>query len=153
MPAPTPTDSATFGARTMAIVIDSVLLKLLYLTLLILAAGRLFAIPYADPADLLVALCFYLVLLPAGFFFLSMTYFTIFHAWSGQTIGKMVLGIRVVTDNDMPAGLGAAFLRWCGYLMSLAPFATGFLWVAVDRDRRAWHDRLARTRVIMVENS
>jgi uncharacterized RDD family membrane protein YckC len=34
--------------------------------------------------------------------------------------------------------------------VSLLPAGLGFAWVLVDPERRAWHDRLSRTRVVMV---
>ena len=80
-----------------------------------------------------------------------MVYFTLFHAWSGQTIGKMIMGIKVVGDENKPASLAVAFLRWSGYILSTVPLAAGFLWAAVDKEQCAWHDRLARTRVISTE--
>jgi uncharacterized RDD family membrane protein YckC len=57
----------------------------------------------------------------------------------------------VVGDGNKLTSPAAAFLRWTGYVLSFVPLATGFLWAAVDKDRCAWHDRLARTRVISTE--
>ena len=71
-------------------------------------------------------------------------------AWTlaGQTIGKWLFGVRVVADDGGPVSLGAALLRVLGYLLSALPLYAGFLWIVVDPGRRAWHDRLARTRVV-----
>lgn len=71
-------------------------------------------------------------------------------AWSlvGQTVGKWVLGLRVVTTDGRPVPIGAAAVRFVGYIVSSLPLYLGFLWVLFDPERRAWHDRLARTRVI-----
>jgi uncharacterized RDD family membrane protein YckC len=77
-----------------------------------------------------------------------MVYFTLFHAWAGQTIGKMIMGIKVVGDGNKLTSPSVAFLRWSGYILSFVPLAIGFLWAAVDKDQCAWHDRLAGTRVI-----
>jgi len=35
-------------------------------------------------------------------------------------------------------------------VLSLLPFGLGWLWILVDRDKRAWHDRLSRTRVVVL---
>ena len=35
----------------------------------------------------------------------------------------------------------------------LACWLCGFLWVAVDRDKRAWHDIVSRTRVVLEAKS
>ena len=80
-----------------------------------------------------------------------MIYFIIFHAWSGQTIGKMIMGIRVVTKDNKLIPTSVAFLRWTGYILSILPLASGFLWSVVDKDHCAWHDRLAQTRVVSAE--
>ena len=85
-------------------------------------------------------------------------YLSAFTAAGGQTIGKMLAGIRVVaapTESDpepvefyAPVGLGSAVLRAAAYLVSLAPAGLGFLPVLFAADGRALHDRLANTRVI-----
>ena len=83
--------------------------------------------------------------------FVHMAYCTLMHAWLGQTIGKLLMGIKVVTTDNRQAPVGITFLRWTGYLLSLLPLASGFLWAAVDKDHCAWHDRLAQTRVVSTE--
>ena len=100
-----------------------------------------------------VAMPLYMLVLPLGYILLSMFYFTFFHACFGQTIGKMIFSIRVVSENGMAPSFGMAFLRWTGYLLSLLPLAAGFLWSVVDKDHSAWHDKLALTRVVAVEIS
>jgi len=80
-----------------------------------------------------------------------MFYFTILHACLGQTIGKMIIGIKVVAVNNNPLSIGTAFLRWAGYFLSMLPFAVGFLWAVVEKDQSAWHDKLALTKVVATE--
>jgi uncharacterized RDD family membrane protein YckC len=83
-------------------------------------------------------------------------YTTAFTAASGQTIGKMAAGIKVVgVHSTDPAeqeriGFGSAVLRTVAYLASALPAGLGFVPAFVGRDRRALHDRLAETRVIRV---
>jgi uncharacterized RDD family membrane protein YckC len=145
------TNNANFVSRIMAFAIDSVLLQLIHFLIFILLAGKLMQSLYIEPLALIV----FFALLPLVFFviflLLHMFYFTLFHAWSGQTIGKMIMGIKVVGNENKPASLSVAFLRWSGYILSFVPLAAGFLWAAVDKNRCAWHDRLARTRVISTE--
>jgi uncharacterized RDD family membrane protein YckC len=98
-----------------------------------------------------VPLAVFLLLLNGG-------YLAIFTAAGGQTIGKMLTGIRVVaTPPDDDEGfdrftprvsLGAAVLRAAAYLASLLPAGLGFAAILFDSERRALHDRLAETRVI-----
>jgi uncharacterized RDD family membrane protein YckC len=65
----------------------------------------------------------------------------------GRTPGKALFGLRVVRADGTPVGLGRSVVRALGYLIS-AILLLGFLWVLVDPDRRAWHDRLAGTAVV-----
>lgn len=73
-------------------------------------------------------------------------------AAGGQSIGKMAVGIKVVTaDPDAwtdRVSFGQAVLRSAGYLLSALPLGLGFLPALIGTDRRAVHDRLAHTRVV-----
>jgi uncharacterized RDD family membrane protein YckC len=140
-----------FLQRAMAWVIDLVFLKIVYITLLILITGFFLKALPAEPLVLLAISGVYLFMVFAGFLLLHMSYFTLFHALSGQTIGKMFMGIKVIAENREPVSLQSAFLRWSGYVLSFIPLAAGFLWAAVDQDQCTWHDRLAQTRVIALE--
>lgn len=109
-----------------------------------------------DPVDLIVA-----VLLPAYllWFAVHLGYFVLLHAFLGRTLGKMILGVRVVdvrggtprVPEGAPPRLGQSFLRWSAYFVSALPFALGFLAPLVDREGAAWHDRIAETRVVREE--
>ncbi len=94
-----------------------------------------------------VPLGVFLVLLNGG-------YLAAFTAAGGQTIGKMITGIRVVADpatSGAASGrvaFGSAVVRAAAYLVSLAPAGLGFAPILFATDRRALHDRLANTRVV-----
>lgn len=75
-------------------------------------------------------------------------YFVALWAVFGQTVGKRVLGLRVVDAAGAPIGLGRAGVRMAGYLLSALPAYLGFAWVLVDPKRRGWHDMLAGTLVV-----
>jgi len=79
--------------------------------------------------------------------FLATLYFVIFHGGAGKTIGKWLLGLRVVGPEQAPIGYGRAFGRWVAMVV-LAPLAVGFLWILWSPEKRSWHDYLARTWVI-----
>jgi uncharacterized RDD family membrane protein YckC len=148
----TPTTSNDFAARAMALAIDFTLLGVLHSFLFFLTAGWLIKeIIYLDPLTILVLYTSLFIVFGVSFIFLHIVYFTIFHAWSGQTIGKLFMGIKVVSAGNKLISPAVAFLRWAGYLVSAIPLGAGFLWAAVDKDHCAWHDRLAKTRVITVE--
>jgi uncharacterized RDD family membrane protein YckC len=64
----------------------------------------------------------------------------------GQTPGKWLMGIKVVPVEGGRLPLRRAVVRCAGYLVSALPFYLGCLWI-LGPQRRAWHDRLARTEV------
>lgn len=74
-------------------------------------------------------------------------YAIVLHAGPGQTLGKLVVGARVVDVDGGPAGVGPALLRWFGYFLSGATFGAGFVIAGLRRDKRALHDLVAGTRV------
>jgi uncharacterized RDD family membrane protein YckC len=77
---------------------------------------------------------------------------------TGNTPGKSLLGLRVVHHGTgTPIGIGRALLRSTVLaLASLPTFAIGLVtlaWTAVEdrgRQRRGWHDRVARSVVVDV---
>ena len=78
----------------------------------------------------------------------NIVYYTYFHGNTGQTPGKMICKLKVVRVNGEPLGYGRAFLRWIGYIVSWVVFALGFLWVIFDRQKQAWHDKIAGSYVL-----
>ena len=67
----------------------------------------------------------------------------------GTTLGKAALGMRVVKEDGRPAGfLTMLFREWIGNLISGFFLGVGYLWIVLDRDRQAWHDKLASTYVV-----
>jgi uncharacterized RDD family membrane protein YckC len=79
---------------------------------------------------------------------LNMTYFTYFHGTIGQTPGKKLLGLKVIDIKGNEMTLGIAFLRWVGYIISKLFLFLGFIWIAFDRRKQGWHDKIAGTCVI-----
>jgi uncharacterized RDD family membrane protein YckC len=75
-------------------------------------------------------------------------YLALFTAATGQTIGKMAVGIRVVPVGEGPLTVGRALVRVVALLASALPAGLGLLPVAFDGGRRGLHDRLAKTRVV-----
>jgi uncharacterized RDD family membrane protein YckC len=72
---------------------------------------------------------------------------------SGQTLGMRAWGLRTVTDAGKPLGGRAAVLRFiCGFL-AWPPAALGVLWLYLDPEHLAIHDRLSKTRVVRLARS
>jgi uncharacterized RDD family membrane protein YckC len=65
--------------------------------------------------------------------FIGCAYFMGFWLWRGQTVGKMIIGAKVVRPDGSRIGLGNAALRYIFYFIpTFAPllFVTGFFGVA-----------------------
>ncbi len=71
----------------------------------------------------------------------------------GQTPGKMLMKIRVVKLDGGPLTSADSLMRYGGYLINTLPFlfGLGWLWAFIDPRRQGWHDKLARTCVVVVE--
>jgi len=74
-------------------------------------------------------------------------YFTVFYTIGGSTIGKHIMGLRVVTKDGQHLTFRTAVLRVLAYAVS-ALLYLGFLAILLDDRRRAWHDRIAGTCVV-----
>lgn len=81
--------------------------------------------------------------------FLFWLYYWLLTGLKGQTIGKMAVGIKVVDAQGNKPGLGIAALREIpGKLISTIVLSIGFIWIAGDRQKQGWHDKIANTYVI-----
>ncbi len=78
----------------------------------------------------------------------SFVYFTFFFRFGGATLGKYLMGLRVVRHDGQPLTLARAALRSLAYLASMLPVYVGFLNILVDDRRRGWHDLLVGTVVV-----
>jgi len=79
-------------------------------------------------------------------------YSTLLLALGGQTIGKMLVGVRVVVGEEPPS-IGAALLRFIGYFASLGTLTLGYVMAGLRQDKRALHDLIAGTRVEYVSRA
>jgi uncharacterized RDD family membrane protein YckC len=129
------------GPRLLAALIDLLLLAaidslVIYLTLALAGIGResIGLLPLAPMA---------------GFFaILNGGYLAVFVAASGQTLGKMLTGIRVMGEDGRRVDIGGAVLRAVGCGLSLLTVGLGYLPAFFAADRRALQDRIAGTRVV-----
>jgi uncharacterized RDD family membrane protein YckC len=81
-------------------------------------------------------------------FLITAAYFVMFWATTGQTLGKMATGIKVISTDGSSVSWGKALLRYIGYIVSSIPLALGFIWAAFDAKRQGWHDKIANTYVV-----
>jgi uncharacterized RDD family membrane protein YckC len=79
-------------------------------------------------------------------------YFVVFTT-GGQTLGKMVVGIKVVpSESNASVDLGHAILRTLVWLVLAVPAGLGFASAFFSRDHRGLHDRCAGTCVVRASN-
>lgn len=71
-----------------------------------------------------------------------------FWTHGGQTIGMLAWKIRVERCDGGPLRWRDALLRYAGAVLSALPLGLGYWWSLFDADKRAWHDRLSRTRLV-----
>ena len=104
---------ARLNARISAYLVDSVVLLALILVFFVLAgAVLLLSAGESDPSD--TALVTTIVIFSGG----SLITWTALNLglmrWRGQTAGKYVVGIRIVSEEGSPPGLGRLAIRWFG---------------------------------------
>jgi uncharacterized RDD family membrane protein YckC len=140
--------SAGFGRRLAALLYDAVLLAAL---LMIFTAGALFfthgaAVVPANAGAWVYVYRAGLVAVIAGYYLLN---------WlrSGQTLGMRAWRLRAVSDAGKPLAFKAAALRLIYGLLAWTPGALGVLWLYVDTEHLALHDRLSRTRIVHLSRS
>jgi uncharacterized RDD family membrane protein YckC len=85
--------------------------------------------------------------------FVKVAYFSTFTAVGGQTIGKMATRLRVVTEDRRSVGLSRSLCRAAAGLASVFPLGAGLVPILLVADRRAFHDRVARTRVVSIRHA
>lgn len=129
-----------FWARFGAAIIDILLQLFITMPLMFAVYGRIWAPPgqfvmgfaevvinYIIPAVIVIA----------------------FWVYMGATPGKMAMSARIVdADTGAPLTTWMAIVRYVGYFVSMIPFGVGFLWVAFDRRKQGWHDKMANSVVV-----
>ena len=131
-----------FWARVGAALIDTVLLSVVVIPLLAAVYGW----TYADGKFSLVAQG------PASFFISWVApAIAVVAFWITRqaTPGKMAISARVVdAETGQPLSTRQAIGRYLAYYVSMFPLCLGMLWVAFDRRKQGWHDKLAGTVVV-----
>ncbi|MFZ5815803.1 MAG: RDD family protein [Bacillota bacterium] len=122
---------AGFGVRFVAFLLDGLIQGI--------AAMIAFFIPTAMGLPFLGFLAYMVV---------AFGYFIYFWGSSGQSPGKKIMGLHVVSTDGQPMSYGKATLRLLGYMVSGMILYIGFLMIAFDDAKRGLHDRIATTLVV-----
>jgi uncharacterized RDD family membrane protein YckC len=87
----------------------------------------------------------YLFCVMAGFHIL-------FWMRGGQTIGMRSWRLKVLRDDGEKLRFKDAVLRYLAAIISWSALGLGFIWVLIDKDGLAWHDRISKTRLVLIKN-
>jgi len=72
----------------------------------------------------------------------------LFWRFRGATPGKMLIKAKIVNAETLaPASTGRLIGRFFAYIVSCI-FMLGFIWIAFDKRKQGWHDKLAGTVVV-----
>jgi uncharacterized RDD family membrane protein YckC len=66
------------------------------------------------------------------------------------TIGGLVCGLKIVRLDGRSLTWDTTIVRALSCFLSLACAGLGFFWIAFDKERQAWHDKIAGTIVVRV---
>jgi uncharacterized RDD family membrane protein YckC len=134
------------GRRILAIIVDSIVLAVPALLLSALfgttsSGGGEASVSVEGVAALVVAL------LSLVIFF---GYFIIMEGYLGQTLGKMLFGIKVVREDDGAVpGIGAAAIRTVMRIIDgIGSYLVGFIAVLVSSKNQRLGDMVAHTLVV-----
>ena len=137
---------AGFWVRTGATIIDTILIMLITFPLLVSIYGWAHFDTnktglFAGPADFLIS------------FVLPTIAVIIFWLQKQGTPGKLALGVTVVDAmTGKTLSVGQSIGRYFAYFVSLIPLGLGIFWVALDKKKQGWHDKLAGTVVVRNKN-
>jgi uncharacterized RDD family membrane protein YckC len=151
----TPDQPAGFWRRICAGVFDIVFLMTAALVLLAETIVAVLVATYLgwaalDTSETAIAVWIVLGLVWCGMsmILLPVLYYTLTEGACGQTLGKALFGIVVVSAEGRPIGYGRAFARLLTLPYALLPAGLGLWWAALPPAKRAWHDYISATRVI-----
>lgn len=67
----------------------------------------------------------------------------------GQTLGMRAWHLWLIQDSGEPVTWWHALLRFMLAIVSFLVFGLGFLWILLNKDKAAWHDRGSGTQMVV----
>lgn len=131
-------DYAGFWQRFAAFVIDWLIVSVISVPLIVLVFGaQYFSLEPATRAwDLVTTLVVGAAIIA-------------FWRYCGATPGKIAMDIKIVdAKSGGPPSTARLVVRFLCYFLSALPLYLGFIWIAIDRRKQGWHDKIAGTVVI-----
>lgn len=65
------------------------------------------------------------------------------------TVGKRIVKIKVINKDGSRLSLKESMTRNLFKMVSMIPFCLGHLWILFSRNKRSWHDSVAKTDIVM----
>lgn len=131
---------AGFWIRTVAALIDTIFIVIVVLPLLTIIYGTGYwdsESPVEGVWDVLFNYLFPAIVV------------IVFWVYKSATPGKILTKLTIVDAKTGGKPSTGQFIgRYLGYFVSTIPFFLGIIWVAFDRRKQGWHDKLAGTVVI-----
>jgi uncharacterized RDD family membrane protein YckC len=134
---------AGFWRRFLAYFIDAIILSVVNFAVMLAVIIPL-VVNAQDPEDLGTIYLLYFVLLAIG-----IAYETVLIGKYGATVGKMVCQLEVVTADGKSPSYILAFVRYFAKMLSSLIILIGYIMAAFDPEKRALHDRICNTRVVI----
>jgi uncharacterized RDD family membrane protein YckC len=150
---------AGFVSRAIALIIDLVLIVTTQFIIIIVSrlvlnffgfdelAQRIFEPGAGGESSMLVSIIRWLFAF-MGSALLLVVYLVFFWTLIDQSLGQILMGVRVLRTDGRSMTLVPSVRRIIGYYLSIIPLGLGFLWVLIDDRRQGWHDKLADTVVV-----
>lgn len=136
-------DSDVVGSRILAQILDSVIGSILFVAILVVFGGVGGATGGESGAGIF-GIGFLVGILGIVFYFFLLEGF-----WDGYTVGKKVVGIKVVKEDGGPCTIGASLIRNVLRIIDgFAYYVVGFVFMAMSDNRQRLGDRLASTVVV-----
>lgn len=80
----------------------------------------------------------------------ALSYFTYFFG-NESTPGMNVLNLKLVKTSGDPPTYFTGLIRYIGMIVSLIVATLGYVWILIDKNKQAWHDKMAGTLVVKNE--
>ena len=77
-------------------------------------------------------------------------FFGWFWTHGGQTLGMRAWRLQLYRIDGQHLAWSTAVVRFLSALLSWLALGLGFVWVAIDPQNRAWHDRLSKSIVVVL---
>lgn len=74
----------------------------------------------------------------------------LFWTRGGQTLGMRAWRLKVLRNDGKPLKPKDALLRYFAAILSWAALGLGFIWILFDKEGLAWHDRISKTRLVIL---